>query len=380
MAVSLMIVVFINVYANSIDQHRITLDELYANIEVTGYIANMEGSIDGLKIEDKITAELERSGFIKEGVYTLTTSGILGHWHDDNAMLVNYTANIVWMEGTNSVSTLPQQPEFMDGFDEEVFKTSDNVCIVSDVFLDENFLVLGSHVDFTAIEIKNYPIASESDFLHDHVTLEIVGVYQTHVSPSPIYCPFEVTTNIFRNLDKPLAWNSARFFLQNTQELNRFRDLLRDLGFANTQVSTERNKDDLSFIINDRILKKATSSVQGYIDFSSILFPVIYIFCAGIGFVVSYLVIRIRKPEYAVMRSLGTSRTTSFFTLFTEQGLLCLIGAMLGLGISRLITGHASTLQIVAGLGYVVFYLIGAGLAVMTMNQVNVIKILTAKE
>jgi len=156
---------------------------------------------------------------------------------------------------------------------------------------------------------------------------------------------------------------------------------LMDLGFVNQQAGTEgSNKRDLSFIINDRLLKNATASVQNYIDFTSALYPIIYLLCAGIGFVVSYLLIRIRKPEFAIMRSLGTSRVVSFFVFFIEQGLLCLLGSVLGIVISVITTGQFSLFQVGTGLGYVGFYLVGSGLAIAAMNRVNVLQILTARE
>ena len=58
LVVSLVIVLFLNVYTNTIYRHRQTLDELHANIEVTGYITDLDGNIDGLRIERKIITGL----------------------------------------------------------------------------------------------------------------------------------------------------------------------------------------------------------------------------------------------------------------------------------------------------------------------------------
>lgn len=114
--------------------------------------------------------------------------------------------------------------------------------------------------------------------------------------------------------------------------------------------------------------------------FTTALYPVIYLLCAGIGFVVSYLLIRIRKPEFAIMRSLGTSKALTFLIFFAEQGVLCLLGAALGIFLTLATTQHISAQQFVTVIGYVVLYLVGASIAILTMNRVNVMHILTAKE
>jgi ABC-type antimicrobial peptide transport system permease subunit len=150
-----------------------------------------------------------------------------------------------------------------------------------------------------------------------------------------------------------------------------------DMNFVNQQAAPGSSSQGFSFIINDRVLKSATASVENYISFTNALYPVIYLLCAGIGFIVSYLLIRTRKPEFAIMRSLGASRAASFFTFHIEQGLLCLLGAALGLVSSTLFTGQYS---LESGFGYVSFYLVGSGVAIMAMNRVNVIEILTARE
>lgn len=381
-AVSLVIVLFLNIYANSIDEHKQTLDKLHANIEVTGYITDLDGNIDGLRIDDMLITALEGSGYIREGVYTLRIFGMMGPWQGvHTSWLTYYNRNSRTLVGTNSVSALSQPPEYMDGYDDKLFESEEMVCIVTDAFLNEHGLKIGEQVQFTAIETINYPVVSEGDVLYNTVTLKIVGRYMSYVNPGPIYCPLEIATDLCRNINKPLALSSAKFTLQNTQELNRFRDLLQGLDFVNQQAGSNSSRDQgLSFIISDRLLKNATSSVENYIAFTSALQPFIYLLCAGIGFVISYLLIRIRKPEFAIMRSLGASRTVGFLTFFIEQVFLCSMGAVFGLVVSTIITRQFSELQIISVLGYSSLYMMGSGLAIMAMNRVNVIKILTAKE
>lgn len=76
----------------------------------------------------------------------------------------------------------------------------------------------------------------------------------------------------------------------------------------------------------------------------------------------------------------GTSKALSFLIFFAEQGVLCLLGAALGIFLTLATAQHISAQQFVTVIGYVVFYLVGASIAILAMNRVNVMQILTAKE
>ena len=374
LAVSLVIALFLNMYGNAISQHEQTLDELHASIEVTGYIISLDGNTQGLDIEEQTIKGLEESGFIREGIYTRKIWGMVGPWQElAGTQLSNKIYNSPRLIGANSITTFALPPEIMDGYDESLFASAEKVCLVSEDSLGLYGLAIGDELQYTAV-------SDWRNVRHSSVSLKIVGTYESPFRPAAIYCPLDVVTALYRELDLPVLTDSASFILQNTQELNQFRELLENLNFINQQAGSGSDYKQLSFIISDRLLKNATASVQSYIDFTTALYPVIYLLCAGIGFVVSYLLIRIRKPEFAIMRSLGTSKALTFLIFFAEQGVLCLLGAALGIFLTLATTQHISSQQFVTVIGYVVLYLVGASIAILTMNRVNVMQILTAKE
>lgn len=373
-AVSLVIALFLNMYGNAISEHEQTLDELHAGIEVTGYIIGADGNTQGLDIEEQTIKKLEASGFILEGVYTRILRGMVGPWQDlARTQLRNKIYNSPRLIGTNTITSFAVPPRIMDGYDESLFTSTEKVCLVSDGTLGLYGLALGDELQYTAV-------ADRQNVRHSSVSLRIVGTYESHYNPAAIYCPLDVVTSLYRGLELPVLTDSASFTLQNTRELNKFRELLGRLNFIDQLGLGGGSGGELSFIISDRLLKNATASVQSYIDFTTALYPVIYLLCAGIGFVVSYLLIRIRKPEFAIMRSLGTSKALSFLIFFTEQGVLCLLGTVLGIFLALATAGHIPALRYLTVLGYIVFYLVGASIAILTMNRVNVMQILTARE
>jgi hypothetical protein len=389
MAVSLVLILFINMYARTIDQHQATLAELHANIKVTGYITSADGArLDDLAINDFVIGQLEASGYISQGLYTRNLRCMLEPWPQLGYMHI-YTMllgipKLVGATDNTAISFFAhegQQPQYLDGYDHNLFSLTEKVCIVSESFLRENSLELGDKIQLTVAE---NPDKVKDSYCYGTVTLQIVGTYQSNqIYNAPLYCPWDIMTEIYHEIGLPLTWNSARFTLYNTQRLNDFKGLLNRLGFVSRSQASEmeeKAEDRLSFLIDDSILNEATASVKGYIELSRVLYPIIYLLCAGIGFIVSYLLVRLRKPEFAIMCSLGASRIMGFLIFFMEQGLLTVLGIGLGIVLTLIITGGGATIQIATIAGYLACYLAGTAMAIFTLNRVNVIQILTAKE
>ena len=390
--VSIVMVLFINMYANAITQHVQTLAELHADIDVDGHVTSADGSrTDDLNISENLIAQLEQSGFVSQEIYSRNLRYGLEPWQDTRPVeIYNNLINSPRLVGVNTIAAIPDfshdkaiGPLYLDGYDNEIFSSSKKVCIVSEEFLQNTGFELGSEVQFAVAENPDLDSLRRGETNSQGlVTMEIVGVYPGS-DRAPVYYPWATSTELYQELDLPLTWDRARFTLQNTEDLEDFKAYLKNLRFVSPyEIGSNPNprQDRLGFIINDAILVNATASVKSYIDFMTVLYPVIYLLCAGIGFWVSYLLVRLRKPEFAIMRSLGASRTVSFMSFFIQQTLLCVLGAALGLVLTQTLAGSITGLQVYSVLGYLAFYLVGSAIAIFAMNQVNVIKILTAKE
>lgn len=387
--VSLALVLFINMYAGTINQHIETLAEIHANIEVDGHITNSNGSeTDNLRISESIITQLEESGFIAKANYGRNMRYMLEPLPQLPALelyALVYNANP--LEAINDIASAPgfvSEIKFLDGYDETIFLRNEAVCVVPKGFLLEHGYELGDQLLFTVVERPRDPDMRDpstdpTNYRHGEISFRIVGEYPAMLSFMPVYFPWDVSTWLYHELGLPLTWDRASFTLQNNENLGQFRELLRELYFGNP-AEGQRSGRRLGFIINDSVLINATASVRNYIDFMNALYPLIYFISIVIGFLVSYLLVRIRKPELAIMRSLGSSKGMSFAALFSEQIFLSILGAGLGVLATWVYTHELTSMQLSSVIGYVLFYLIGTAVAIFTINQVNVIKILTAKE
>lgn len=384
-AVSLAFVLFLSLHMQSIAQHKDTLAALHDNITVLGQVTNYNGSsTENLIIPKSVIDALEASEFIAERYYSrslyLLTESLAGL---EQVELQNKLWSAAQLVGANSVQAIPEfsaadaTPRYWRQQDENLFSAADRVCLLSEDLLFSLGLELGDFFDFT---IAEKALVVKTGLPHGRIRLQVVGVF-SGPARQRAYCSWDTINSICSELKIPPVWNSAGFRLQNTLRLLDFKSLLGKLNFLSpyeTQA-TYALPDRLGFVINDRILVNAVSGVKGFIAFMTALYPVIYLLAAGIGFIVSYLLIRLRKPELALMRSLGASPGWCFANLFCEQVFLSLLGAVAGALLALLLPGRAG-LNVVAVCGYLAFYCVGAAMAIATINRENVMLIFTLKE
>lgn len=373
--VSIALTLFLTLYSAGVDQRLAALADIHENIEVTARFSDSFCRVvSGLRLEGRHIELVKGSGFVKKEYYTRSLAYQFDPWSDNDRFPAGCSL-LMAVNDIEAVSTELTGPRFtyIPGYNGDLFAGEEPVCLVSSSLN----LPPGTEVVFTVFE--QVP-ANYNRIRHGVITLKVVGNYASHYDTT-IYCPWAVMKEVYSQLGLHPTWDSASYILQNTANLYQLRNLLKNAGINSPDLPAASIKPHLpGFIIEDSILKKASSSIQKYVDFMQSLYPAIYLLCAGIGFVVSYLVIRLRKPELAVMRSLGTSRSRAFNTLFLEQTLLAWTGVALGITLTWLLAGPLALLQIISALIYGLSYGLGSAIAILMINRTDVVQILSVKE
>ena len=96
--------------------------------------------------------------------------------------------------------------------------------------------------------------------------------------------------------------------------------------------------------------------------------------CTFIGFFVSYIFIRNRKHEFALMACLGTAKIKVFLLVFSEMAILMFTGISLGTLIYMVVVSQSVTIDI-----YILFlcFMIGAAAAIVRILSTNVLSLLS---
>lgn len=381
-----------------------------------------EGEFTALKAEEERKKLLDSSEFFKEMyLYTAVhyeymgiTSTKDGLENADVASVPNIrkhkdTFGFDWF--LNAITNMPKlayaddirftpdffnsqsyEVEFLPGYGFDSLRLRENIGIIPSKFADAKGINLGDTVRITAWNIYgSYAICSLIDF-------KVIGIYEQTWQSDVIYMPWIMSYdhNYFVDFVYPLdpdqevdytwdtVWNeviprevrSATFTLKNTENLDSFRKYLDKQGYSEAGI-IKMNRTAL--VIQDKNLEETIKTLDNYIKLMEALIPVMIVLFGIIGFIVSYLLIRNRISELAIMRSMGAGKVNVFLSFFNEQLILFLIGLIPVIIFGAVFPQYFAFYR--ASLGYFVLsYLAGTGLALIYLGRVDLIDILFTRE
>ena len=82
--------------------------------------------------------------------------------------------------------------------------------------------------------------------------------------------------------------------------------------------------------INDELLQRATTTLQTSITTNRICTVIVLCLSAAAGFLIGFLMVRNRKKEIALMRTMGTPNRSIYWGFTLEQMLCVILGIVLG--------------------------------------------------
>ena len=110
-----------------------------------------------------------------------------------------------------------------------------------------------------------------------------------------------------------------------------------------------------------------------------VLIPIMLILFGVIGFMVSYLLIRHRLNELAIMRSIGAGKLGVFLSFFIEQLILFIIGLLPVIIFGIVFPEYFMYYGVSLGY-YIISYLAGTGVALIVLSRTKLLDILFSKE
>lgn len=204
--------------------------------------------------------------------------------------------------------------QWSDGYDESVFAQGEMNCIVPADFPEWDEVVL----TFTCQEGGEYTC-----------TFRIVGRY-TDEGNERLYCSYAAMAQIYTRLSEPNKVQRLTGRLRDNDALETFREAAGAwfalLGAANSASTTRTFAID----IKDSLLRALTVDLQSSMTINRIASLLVFLLSTGAGFLTGFLVIRARRREIALMRTLGASNAMVCAELALEQGLCVCAGGLLG--------------------------------------------------
>ncbi len=279
--------------------------------------------------------------------------------------------------------------EFLHGYGYESLKTREDIGMISRNFAESNGISMGDVIRVTAwVDINSQAFCSIID-------LKVIGIYEENWRPDTIYVPWIMSYdhNYYFDGNYPsdgiddeslTIWNeiiprdlkAITFTLKNTEKLSSFREYLKGEGYSQ---ANQMNSKRRAIIIEDKNLVETIQNLENHIRTINILKPIMLILFAIIGFVISYILIKHRTNEAAIIRSIGGRNSQVFFSFFLEQFILFFTGLIPAIIFFIFQPGdfilYGSSL-----IYFIISYLLASGLALLYMNKVKLMDILFSRE
>lgn len=406
------------------------LNDITQNAVVNGHFTDIKGkAVKRIPIDAYQIKDLNNSGFVEDLNVSRTNYFLYIGKHDQDASEIvfdsfripsidtyafeTFITNI--KRGPNLIysTSIKKSPdfyysssvktEFLEGYDESILgQKVDGLpcCIVSTDYMKDKNIKLGDTIRIFELRqflnfsysqgvdmdlgelIRLMELAQSSSRNLPVWDLKVVGSYEKHGSKDNIYCQLgayldpEMIYDYKSSDNEPLfdyTFDSANFTLTNAANLTDFKTFLSDYGFS---YPSGINKYRSFILLEDMKFNNTVDMLTQQIRYINVLYPVLYALLGIISVIVSYLLVVSRRKEFAMMRGLGARKRTTFMSFFIEQGLMCIIGTLAGLGLSLLIYGTLNILQIYLISGFVVCYFIGCAISITIMNNKPVLAIL----
>ena len=389
--------VFMLFYPSLIDNTRKRLEETYSSITVTGSILSEDKIVPA--VSGSMWEKMQQSGYFSSlygsASFVIRTfpKDILeesaGEGASEQQKLIAFQNLLASFEEEDSggvsgsmkaCSSFSAEDElvriredirWLEGYDESCLEGDERICIISDKW--------GYAPGDTIPLLARVPVSKTQ--LEGIFHLKVAGTYPGKITKFAAVMPLKTmedltiaATAVHKQAGNPYAWNfglnAVYFTVRDNQQLDQIKAAITESGLRSNKLVRVR--------IDDRILKETVGPIESNLAQLEGSYLFFFVMIAAIGFLLSFLLARGRKPEYAVMRMLGESRLQITLKALLEQFVLCLDGVLLGAAAVGIIGQERFRPGICAAI--LLCYTVGAAVAVLLTVRVNVMDILRDKE
>lgn len=432
---------FVSSLQATLDSYDTAREALYENTELAGYCAQMNGKFsDKLIIQNTLAQKLVSLDNLSDIVYTYTFNysylGILEHADGSAGQVkpmpmptdpyeLEVLSDILLSEPnivfTDSVRGAPEfyfgelHADFMSEWDEARFSSRQwerLPCIVSTQFMSEHGIKLG---DTIRVYMQDY-FFGYSPFIR--MDMMVVGSFTRMANQNNIYCPMPLgaldparsslselsykhpeirtgryayvamestqseNTDIFTQqqvvdvmLDNKYV-SALTFKIRDPRLLGEVKDTLEKSGFSGPTMA---NDIRLCVVIEDAQFNETLSSIVQRSKYLEILYPVLLALVCILGLITGFLAVNSRREDIALMRGMGTHKGRIFATIFGEQLLLLIFGALPAAG--AWYAREGATQLVTPGVyAFFICYALSVALSTLLQNAKSALSILSEKE
>lgn len=383
----ILIVVLLNVYVENINSTKEQLVSLPESIRVTAVISNLNGSQNAeLNIKDETIQLLKDSMHTKDLVYTVQLRMGFGEFGigDFEGKLNYFGAGVNDIKGVAGLKA--DEIVLREGNSLDFLKSARKECIVDTYLLEQMNMKLGDKVPLTSFY---YRYGDYHDIYIEPLNTEVYEIignmdikeYLGSAVQPDIIVPIESVRQAFQQRgDIVFTADSCSFAVKKPFMLNVFKEEMHRAGLLSVVKDADYQYDGNALTVADETFIRSAENLEESLMLLKAVFPLFLVIIAFIGYITAYLFIQNRSMEYAIMRLLGIGRAGGFLTMFMEILIVEVAGCVFGGILCILWMGTGiEILSAVAG-SFLVFYVLGSVAALLSMNSLSVMKVLSKKD
>lgn len=231
-------------------------------------------------------------------------------------------------------STLPGSANvtWREGFDESLLLEGERICLLPESMVAEGELPETVHMDYSYVKWID---ANTSVTLHYELDLTVAGTHST--DSLSFYCPYHVVAGIYNGLEQRTKLDCVSAVLIDNDLQEEAAQHAR-YWFPEPNLAGEKLPWDYSTYsyypyalrIDDSQLRAAEETLENSLTMNQICTALVFVLSAVAGFFIGFLMIRSRKQEIALMRTMGTPNMRIYVSFALEQMLCVILGTLLG--------------------------------------------------
>lgn len=217
-------------------------------------------------------------------------------------------------------SITPQENmiDWLDGFDDSVFESDAEVCVVSD---DLYALLQQSGSNKLILSVKARNIKERTADL----TLTVAGVL--HGKNGAVYCPWASASKVCLDLNGYLGVDCISATIKDNRRIDEFKEKCASIYFASVdprgvpqpwEVSPIYDSYPYALEVYDQTLNETVKTLENGMTVFRICQIAVVILTLGLGFIVGNLSVKHRQKELALQNVLGLPRRSIYSEIFVE--------------------------------------------------------------
>lgn len=380
-------VLLLNIYAGNMDSTKRQLDRLPEVMQVQAKISNLNGSLeDGMTIREDRVQAVRACEQVKDVVFTVRLRLGFGAFTPQE-----YEGNLNYYgAGMNDIGGVPglktEEITFLEGEDESVLETAGKVCIMDASLMEREGLQLGDEVEMTLfcyryegenVEIFLNPLITDT---YRIVGAMRIGEYEGNWVPAKVIFPLDCVREAYHSQEIPFFADSGSFVVKDPFRLDACRDQMQEMGMLPVNSRADFSYDGNAVTIMDDTFVRSAGNLNENLALLRGMFPFVAVIVAFIGYLCSYLSIQNRREEHALLRSLGAGRGRSFGLFFGETVFVAALACLVGSVVSFLFLSVQRQVLALSGILFFQAFLLGAAMALLSLQRHSVMEMLTKKD